>query len=449
VRVKRYKAISSLQEFHNSKDKSRLLVGPFRSGKSVAAVVELYMLADYYSGHLRFPLTRTVVVRKTYRMLKDSVVKTFFEWVPKDAGKWSEADMQFTMTLPSGGTWEVLFRSADTAEDIEKFRGVEITTFWIDEAQEVSQDVKLILEGRCSFPAGAPKEVFRSIITTNPSSTEHWIYRDFVANPLTGHVYWRQGADENPHLHSEYYKEMEELYRDRPEILRRYVKGEWGAIFAGKPVYVNEFNFDLHVSNGPITPVQGVTIHRGWDFGLTPACVFTQVSPNGQWLVLRELWSDDMGIDEFGDAASDYSKQNFRGFQFEDVGDPAGKSRATTDEKTCMEILAGKGIHCREAPTNEFIPRRESVARKLTRTSKGHPQLLIDPRCKRLVDGFSGGYRYAERGNTGTFSERPEKNQYSHTHDALQYVALDLFGYVDFNPRDWATPIRVPGVVNA
>jgi hypothetical protein len=392
---------------------------------------------------------RTVVVRKTYRMLKDSVIKTFFEWIPKSAGKYSEADLTFSMPLQGGGFWEVLFRSADTPEDIEKFRGVEITDYWIDEAQEVAQDVKLILDGRRSYPAGAPVEVFKSILTTNPCDTAHWIFRDFVERPLPGHVYWRQSARENPYLHKEYYDELEAIYRDRPEIKRRYVDGEWGAIFSGKPVYLQEFNYDFHVAKNHIDPVRGLPIQRGWDFGLSPACLFTQTLSTGEWIILRELWSDDMSIDEFGDAVKDYSNQNFRRFEFDDVGDPAGTTRAQTDEKSCMDILAGKNIWVRPAPTNEFIPRREAVARRLLRAYKGRPYMVIDPRCRRLIDGFSGGYRYKERGNTGTHGDRPEKNQYSHPHDALQYLALDLFGYADFNPNLWTEPMKVEGVLNA
>lgn len=393
---------------------------------------------------------RTICVRKTYRMLEDSVIKTFLQWVPRGAGKWSEADKSFLMPLGNGYFWEILFRSADTAEDIDKFRGVEITNFWIDEAQEVAQDVKLILEGRMSYPAGAPQGVFRSILTTNPCDTEHWIYRDYVAKPLPGHVYWRQGSRENPFLTKEYYDNLEAIYRDRPEIKRRYIDGEWGAIFSGRPVYVNEFNWDFHVSKLPLQAIRGVEIHCGWDFGLTPACIFTQINPNGQWMILRELWSDDMGIDEFGDAVVDCCNREFPGFTFKDVGDPAGKARATTDEKSCYDVLRSKRRVCREAPTNALIPRLESVKRKLTRSSKGNPQLVIDPSCKRLIDGFSGGYRYVERGNTGSFADTPEKNQFSHIHDALQYVALVLFGYADMNERLFREPLpNQLGVVNA
>jgi len=223
-----------------------MLVGPFRSGKSVAAVVELLQMAqEMPAGAIPASavqdgiICRTICVRKTYRMLLDSVIKTFFQWVPKGVmgAKWREQDLSFLFPLGNGYFWEVLFRSADTPEDIEKFKGVEITTFWIDEAVEVSQDVKLILEGRMSYPAGAPAGVFRSLLTTNPCDTEHWLYRDYVSNPLPGHAYWRQGARENPYLTKEYYDNLEAIYRDRPEIKRRYIDGEWGAIFSGKPEY--------------------------------------------------------------------------------------------------------------------------------------------------------------------------------------------------------------------
>ena len=439
----KYDAIPTLAKFHDSTAFSRMIVGPFRSGKSVAAVVELFKIA------MSMKNCRTVCVRKTYRMLKDTVVKTFFEWVPKEYGKWSEADLVFTMPTPWGGTWEVLFRSADTAEDIEKFRGLELTTYWIDEAVEVSPDVKLILDGRLSYPKGSPVQVFKSILTTNPCDTEHWLYKMYAVSVLPGHVYWKQSARENPHLHKEYYDNLEAVYRDRPELKRRYVDGEWGAIFAGKPVYGEEFHFDTHVAKVHLVPAPNVVISRGWDFGLTPACVVTQVHPNGQWMILRELWSDDSSVDEFGDAVVEFCNREYPNFTFEDVGDPAGRARSATDEKSCMDILAAKNIYCAEAETNALIPRLEAVKRRLSKTVKGKPRMIIDPRCRRLIDGFSGGYRYAERGNTTTFTEKPEKNVYSHIHDAAQYVAMRLFGYAEHNARIWSEPLKIAGVVNA
>jgi hypothetical protein len=70
--------------------------------------------------------------------------------------------------------------------------------------------------------------------------------------------------------------------------------------------------------------------------------------------------------------------------------------------------------------------RRESVEYQLGRLVAGQPALLIDPGCHRLINGFLGGYCYKEVGNTGTYQDKPDKNKYSHCHDALQYMLVML-----------------------
>lgn len=431
---KRYVVLPTLCAFHDSTAPARLIVGPFGSGKSVAAVVELWRNAQLSKN------TRYLIIRKTYRMLMDSCVKTFFEWVPKSLGAWREADMTFTCPSPSGGVAEFLFRSADSPDDIEKFRGVEISGAWLDEAQELTSDVKLIVQGRLRYPLN--HQFYTVMLTTNPCDTEHWIYKSFVMDPLPGHAYWRQGSRENIFLPQKYYEDIEAAYRDRPELKKRYVDGEWGSVFDGKPVYGNEFNWDLHVSRGHLVPAPQVPLHRGWDFGLTPACIITQVHPAGRWLILRELWSDEMGIEEFADTVNDFCRREYGPeTAYEDVGDPSGRARAMTDERSCYDILSSKGIYAREAETNALLPRLEAVKRQLTRNPKGKAKLFIDPRCLRLIDGFSGGYKYKERGNAGTHADTPDKNKYSHIHDSLQYLALDLFGISDHNQKIWNEPL--------
>jgi hypothetical protein len=79
-----------------------------------------------------------------------------------------------------------------------------------------------------------------------------------------------------------------------------------------------------------------------------PNCVFTQVTPEGRWLILDELCGDDVGIGTFADCVIQMSAERFSGFKFADYGDPAGNQRsamsADKDAKTCFDILRGKGI---------------------------------------------------------------------------------------------------------
>ena len=215
------------------------------------------------------------------------------------------------------------------------------------------------------------------------------------------------------------------------DYIRVYVDGLYGYVKDGKAVYP-EYNDGLHCAE--VEPVKGVTVKRGWDFGLTPACVFTQVTPEGRWLILDELCGDDVGISTFADSVVQVSAERFSGFKFDDYGDPAGNQRsamsADKDAKTCFDILRAKGIQVQAAEQNLTL-RLESVRKPLNTLTGGKPQLQISPRCELLRKGFMGRYQYRRvkvRGSAERYHDEPEKDVYSHPHDALQYVATRVFG---------------------
>jgi hypothetical protein len=54
--------------------------------------------------------------------------------------------------------------------------------------------------------------------------------------------------------------------------------------------------------------------------------------------------------------------------------------------------------------------------------------------------GFNGGYRYRKLQVSGgeRYSDEPEKNKYSHPHDALQYLLLGAGEYTTMGVKDVA-----------
>ena len=64
------------------------------------------------------------------------------------------------------------------------------------------------------------------------------------------------------------------------------------------------------------------------------------------------------------------------------------------------------------------------MAGALNRMVDGEAGLLLSPSCKMLRKGFSGGYAYKRVRVTGDerYHDKPDKNAYSHPHDALQYL---------------------------
>ena len=66
---------------------------------------------------------------------------------------------------------------------------------------------------------------------------------------------------------------------------------------------------------------------------------------------------------------------------------------ADRDEKTCFDILRGKGIRMQAGQQN-LTARLESVRKPLNTLRSGKPQFQIHPRCEILRKGFRGRYQY-------------------------------------------------------
>ena len=99
-----------------------------------------------------------------------------------------------------------------------------------------------------------------------------------------------------------------------------------------------------------------------------------------RWVIIDELVAEDMGIVKFADVMKQHmAKYLPRDFYI--YGDPAGDHRVQTDESTPFQILRGKGIHARPAPSNDVLIRLESVNTVLSRMVDGESGILLDPKC--------------------------------------------------------------------
>jgi hypothetical protein len=222
----------------------------------------------------------------------------------------------------------------------------------------------------------------------------------------------------------------------RPRGWAREMEMQWD-VYTGMPVYGDCFNTNLHLSPTPLVWDGQSTIIRGWDYGNTPACTIHTLV-DGQWQWLAEICTDvrplgskepppSTHIGALADQVTQFCALKYPGAQFVDVDDPAGAQRAQTDSKSCRDVLHAKGI----TPIGGEVTvkaRTEAMADLLTKLVTGaRPAVLIDAGgCPMLVEGLKGGYRYAELGQTGRYSDQPEKNQFSHPMNCAEYVASRL-----------------------
>jgi hypothetical protein len=112
-------------------------------------------------------------------------MKTWFQWVPKEAGKWvdqgppSHTIRKYDREGAVIFEWEVIFVALDTPADVAKLLSMELSDAWINEAREVPKAILDGLTGRVGrYPAvrdGGCHEA-QILMDTNPPDTDHWWY---------------------------------------------------------------------------------------------------------------------------------------------------------------------------------------------------------------------------------------------------------------------------------
>ena len=429
------------------------LRGPVGSGKSSTACWKMVILALEQKPYEGIRYTRWAVIRNTYPELKSTTIKTWQDWFPNEVApfRW---DVPITSHLRiadigdgTGLDMEVIFLAMDRPEDVGKLKSLELTGAWVNEAVETDKAVVDMLTQRVGrYPAkrrGGPTWSGVLMDTNSPDDDSWWYTAAEEETPAGWKFYDQPGAlyrgEKGEYLPNpaaenvqnipngyQYYLNM--LAGKTDDWIKVFVLNEYGGTLHGKVVYP-EWRDSYHVSKEPLKGILGLPLVLSWDFGLTPACIVSQISPKGQLLILREFCAEDMGIRQFAtEVVRPAIFNEFPKFRIESVGDPAGNQRAQTNEKTCMQELLECGIPTELAPTNEFIARREAVAFWLLRSVQGEPGMLVDPSCRMIRKGFNGGYMYERLSVPGTtrYKDRPAKNKFSHPHDALQYGCLHI-----------------------
>ena len=441
----------------------RGLRGPVGSGKSVSCCIEIFRRAlaqePNKNGVRR---SRWAIIRNTNPQLKTTTIKTWLDWFPEsDWGRFTWS-VPYTHNIKKGDLeLEVIFLALDRPEDVKKLLSLELTGIWINEAREVPKSIIdactmrvgrfpsmrdggatwtgviadtnapeedhwwPIMSGEVPVPDHIPREQARMLV-----KPDNWSFYTQPSAMIEAHDEDGEVNDYKKNKDAENAKYMRKDYYDNlirgktKSWIDVYVMNRLGSIQDGKPIY-QMFARDTHVAKEELAIASGLPVYVGLDFGLTPAATIGQ-KVRGRWLVQAELVAFDMGIVRFAEVLREELATRFsESSEVFIYGDPAGDFRAQTDESTPFHILRGAGLRAFPAPSNSVDLRLESVSSQLTKMTEGKPAFLIDPRCQQLIKGFEGGYQYRRMEVSGErYADKPDKNMFSHVHDALQYMML-------------------------
>jgi hypothetical protein len=464
-----YNANQTFAQVHSDPNKYLFIRGPVGSGKSSGCIWHIVLNAfkqRVAPDGIRY--SNYGIIRASYPALKSTVVKSWKIWFRDLVKIIYDTPIRGVMTLdhPDGVTTcqiDLNFIALDREEDVNKLQSLELTGCHINEAAEIPPGVHQMLKSRINrFPAKKDGGVTDPFIICDYNSvpSDHWLYtlaeeteapkHNFYhqppallkVDPGEGHIVDAAGnyykvnpdADNIENLEDDYYEDQ--VYGADPDWVNVMILNNYGELRTGKPVYpeyIDSIHYDAKLTDAQL----GLPIIIGMDLGLTPAAAFMQLTPTGKLIIFDEIVTEDCSIRKFcEDYLKPHIQNNYSRFNFMLIIDPAATIRSQNDARSASEIIGGSpplgsGLPYRTAKTQNELKRREAVVYFLRKVNG----FSIGPKCPYIRKGFISEYKYEKKrvavsnvrgSNHQNFKEKPEKNLFSHVHDAIQYGCLEL-----------------------
>ncbi|MBO0715704.1 MAG: terminase, partial [Rhizobiales bacterium] len=396
--------------------------------------------------------TRFSVVRQTLKQLRDTVLKDCQTWLSA-LGQWKPSENTFHLNFDRIRS-EWIFIPLEDSEDQGRLLSMQLTGAFLSECIEMDISVLGPIAGRCGrYPSGA-KGVCRwagMIADTNrPVDMTPWqlfmetpppewqiFFQPSGLSKEAENLEWLAQTEETLKLALDdpvrlaqgrkYYERLVAMYGEDSDYVKRYVLAQYGNDPSGHAVFRDAFLPRFHTVDGTVL-VPGYPIIVGQDFGRDPWSLVCQVDHMGRLVVHEEVPVPEhgMGLEKHVEInlRAVLAKEKYLGFKVAMVGDPSGQAKDSISEETNFDALRRMGFPAFPAPTNDIDPRLRAVESFLHRQVNGGPAIVINRvGCPTLVRALAGGYRFT-KGVAGQRKPRPDKNEYSHVCDCLQYVCL-------------------------
>lgn len=431
-----YKAPPTLAAFMRSNARVRAVVGPIGSGKSSACCIELIRRAVEQKPYNGVRSTRGVIIRNTYRELKDTTRKTFEQWVPAALGKWHEQDFTFTIDKPlSDGTrmhCELLFRALDKPEHVKKLLSLELTFAYINEARQVPKAILDMLGGRVTrYPSmkdGGPSW-YGIWMDTNPWHVGHWGYKLFTKDRPVGFELFEQpdalgpDAENLENLVPGYY--VEQMAGKDEEWIEEYLRSRYpshdkGSVYGDKLAAVEV--------RGGVSSFEHDTdsIITYWDLGRADSTSiwFARLRPGGVDVV-DHYRNHGESLSHFFSVLDERART--RGYRYLKHVLPHDARAKTLATKVSVldQFLAKYGAGAVAIGPQLSLEDGIAAARWLLEQDVRFHTRCNTPPVPGLESGLEAlrNYRYAWDEKLLTFSRVPLHDWASHDADAFRYLA--------------------------
>jgi hypothetical protein len=453
-----------LDRFMSSRAPLKIIQGPIGSGKSLGAIMCIWMKAleqvKQADGKRR---CRAHVFRDTYGKLEDTTIKSWLQWFPEsEFGQFYRSKPMLHEIRVGDIELDVHFVALEDESAADYFKSLETTICFFNEVQFIDRALvdeatsrvgryPRVIDGGAVGPQvvadmNAPDETHwvplmrkdvaipdwmtadqrRALV--KPASWEFFVQpaglievkntegevTEYIANPKAENLKWLPGG-------SAYYLNV--ILGKNKSWIDANVLNRVSPRRDGKPV-LKDFSRAVYVGKQRLEPIPGMELVIGCDFGRRPAAIFGQCL-RGRWYILHELIGRDMGAKTFAPLLRNELAQNFPGYRFKIWGDPSGDFKGQNDETVPFQIFRAHQLPIQPAPSFLFTVRLQTIEAVMSRMSEAKPDLVISPSCTTLIAALDGGWHYRRMKVTGeVYAEEPQKDEYSDPADAFGYLLL-------------------------
>ena len=451
--------------------------GPVGSGKTTTLLKSrlrraVMMPMSVIDGVRRYKL---LGVRATYRQLWSTTLPDFLKVFPKDLGEWSGGrggPVNFVMMFDDAhGPIEFTVEFMAFGDDVvAAMRGIQTTDIWLHEMDTNPLDV--LVNGITRIKRWPDQNHFKGYAAKyrdygqlvgdfNAPDEDNWSFNFFYDDEKRAEIiaqlnraigdsgneiniafhkqpgYGEAACENLQNLPATYYQTQIGTMRlaGRGDLVNRLVYNKTTYLKIGEPVFIREFNRQIHVSPTRLEPDPKLPLLVGLDQGFKGAAIIAQHRAPFHWIIFAEMMfpKERLMAQVFGMKLKDLLRARFPGLRVGGAwGDMAGEHGASqaADENATWNLMVGKAAGFRVKPqrigTNRIQPRLEAVRAPLEYINASQPGLLIDPSCKYLIAGFEARYVWVDEVNaSGDKRKVPDKRQVeANVMDALQYLLL-------------------------
>jgi PBSX family phage terminase large subunit len=389
-----------------------LLTGHAGGGKSRVAAEKIHGYC------LRYPGSTWLMLRKAREWTGHSIVAFFNKTIvggdQRVTFKISEGAFYYAngSVVYSGGMLDD--KQRESVRSIGGDGGLD--GVWMEEANAFTRQDFEELIARVRHDAAPWQQM---ILTTNPDSPAHWIYKDLIQGGQA-RVYY-SGAEDNPYLPPAYLVALQKLtgvLRDRL-VLGKWVQAE-GAIY-------DEWNPDIHMIEPDKCP-EFVRRFRVCDFGYSNpfACQWWGMDADGRLYRYREIYKTRQLVE---DLTKQIVKLSEGEYIEATIADHDAEDRATMERHGVTTIPAKKDVS----------PGIQAVKARLAKQADGKPRLYLvrgalveaDPlleaeKLPTCTEDEIPGYAWAKTPDGKPNKEQPVKMN-DHGCDDMRYAVM----YVD------------------